>query len=121
MTLTINGTPFARYVAADGFKWTRNDLDSDDAGRTLDGVMHRGRIAIKAKLDISCIPLTSAQLKTVLSAIEPETVSVTYTDPQRGSERTAQFYATSVPASFLMRDRGGVERWGGVSFSLVEV
>lgn len=121
MTLTVGGVDLTPYIASGGLKWQRNDVESQYAGRTLDGKMHRGRVAIKARLDVSCRPLTAAELSTVLTAIQPETVSVTYTNPQTNTNRTATFYSNNVPASFLIVGSDGTEYWNGVSFPLIEV
>ena len=44
------------YIAEDGLKWTRFDVEAPYTGRTLDGVMHRGRVAVKIRLDVTCRP-----------------------------------------------------------------
>lgn len=124
MTLTVNGVNLLPYVAYGGVKWQRNDLDSEDAGRTLDGVMHRGRVATKIRLDITCRPLTLAEASIVLTAIQPETVSVTYTDPMNGADRTTEMYANNNPATYHMRKKHGqtyTDLWSGITFPLVEV
>ena len=54
MTFKINNVDFSKYVASGGLKWSRNDIDSPNTGRTLDGLMHRGRVATKIRLDITC-------------------------------------------------------------------
>ena len=50
MVFKINGTDILPYVAYQGLKWQRNDLDSEGAGRTLDGIMHRARVSSKMLL-----------------------------------------------------------------------
>ena len=50
----INGHDYTRYLAEDGLKPTRNDLDSDGSGRNLlDGLMYRSRIATKVKWTVA--------------------------------------------------------------------
>ena len=44
MTFMINGTDMTPFVAFGGFKWQRYDVDDPDTGRSLDGLMYRGRI-----------------------------------------------------------------------------
>ena len=46
MTLIVNDVNMIPYLAHKGIQWKRNDIDSSDAGRTLDGLMHRGRLKI---------------------------------------------------------------------------
>lgn len=119
MTLTINNVDFTPYVAYQGFKWQRNDIDDPDTGRTMDGTMQRGRVATKIRLDITCRPLTASEVATVLSAIQPEYVSVTYTDPMSGVV-TKTMYANNNPALHCIHRANGDELWNGVTFPLIE-
>jgi hypothetical protein len=84
MILKINGLDILPYIEQKGIKWTRNDLDGSNAGRTMDGIMHRERVASKIRLDITCLPLKSEDASLILNAINPEYVEVEYTDPMYG-------------------------------------
>ena len=119
MVLTINGVDMMPYIFRQGFKWQRSDLDAPDSGRTLDGVMHRGRVATKIRLDITCRPLKQSEANIVLNAIYPEWVSVTYTDPMLGLV-TKRMYSNNNPATFLVKHKDGTEWWGGITFPLIE-
>lgn len=120
MTLTVNGINMIPYTKYQGFKWQRADVDSPDSGRTLDGKLHRGRVATKIRLDVECRLLTTEEASSVLSAISPEWVSVTYTDPMEGSNVTKTMYANNNPALFCQRHANGEELWSGITFPLVE-
>ena len=120
MTFTVNGVNMLPYIAKEGVKWQRSDLDAPDSGRTLDGIMHRGRVATKIRLDVTCRPLTSSEAAIVLNAILPEFISVTYTDPMYGTT-TKTMYSNNNPASFLMIDGENTEWWGGITFPLIEM
>lgn len=121
MTFKVNGVDLCPYIAKQGYKWTRNDIDGPNAGRTQGNAdMIRDRKAIKIRLDITCRPLTDSEISTVLRAIEPEFVSVVYTDPMEGADVTKVMYSNNVPASFLMKRKDGTEWWNGVTFPLVE-
>lgn len=119
MVLTIDGVNILPYVQADGIEWQRNDLDGPNAGRTLSGLMIRDRVAIKATLKITCRPLTGAQLATILSLIQPEWVTVVYTDPTTNTNVTKTMYSNNVPAT-LRNTNGSVDMWTGLSFPLIE-
>lgn len=119
MTLTINGTDIVPYIAFQGVKWQRNDVDGPNAGRTMDALMHRDRVATKIRLDITCKPLVIADLRMILNLIYPEYVTVTYDDPMYGVV-TKTMYSNNNPASYLMRTKRGVEYWTGITFPLVE-
>lgn len=115
MVLIINGTDITPYVAMRGIKWQRNDLDAE-AGRTMDGTMHRDRVATKIRLDVTCLPLSSRDAAVVLNAIYPEYVEVTYTDPMYGNI-TKVMYSNNNPATFI---NTVTDLWEGISFPLIE-
>ena len=123
MTLTIgtggSAVDMTPYIASGGVKWSRSDIDSPSTGRTLDGLMHRGRVATKIRLDITCRPLKASELSIVLTAIYPEYVTVTYTDPMSGTV-TKTMYSNNNPASYLFKRPDGTEWWSGITFPLVE-
>ena len=116
MVLKINGVDMLPFIAQKGIKWQRNDLDGSNAGRTLDGVMHRERLASKVRLDITCLPLSSQDAKTVLNAIFPEYVEVEYTDPQYGLVYKTM-YSNNTPATYI---NTVTDMWEGITFPLIE-
>ena len=118
--LRINGIDILPLVAKGGIKWTRNDIDSSNAGRTLDGTMHRGRVTTKDKLEVKCRPLKQSEVETLLNLIEPEYVTVDYISPKVGARTGIQFYSNNVPASLWFVDPDGVAHWADISFPLVE-
>ena len=120
MTLTVNGIDMTPYIAYQGFKWQRNDVDGPDAWRSMDSTMHRERISTKIRLDITCRPLYANEAKIVLTAIMPEYVRVTYYDPQEGQIVTKVMYSNNNPASFCHHYPSGKELWHGITFPLVE-
>ena len=117
--ITINGTDITGMIAHQGVKWSRNDIDGPNAGRTISGLMIRDRVATKIRLDITCRPLTSDELHTVLNLILPQFVSVTYDDPMYGLV-TKTMYANNNPATFYKAMENGEEYWINVTFPLVE-
>lgn len=120
MVLNINGTDMVPYIAYGGLAWQRADVDGPNAGRTLDAEMHRDRVAIKIRWDVTCRPVTAAELSKILTAVEPEYVTVQYTDPVTNTVKTGTFYSNNIPANFMMITRGGVEYWTGVTFPLIQ-
>ena len=119
MVLKIDGIDILPYVAHQGIKWQRNDLDGEGSGRTMDGVMHRGRVASKIRLDITCRPLKSEEASVVLHAIYPEYITVEYTDPMDGLV-TKTMYSNNNPATHMLIQDDGVEWWNGITFPLIE-
>lgn len=119
MTFKINGVNMLPYVAHRGIKWQRNDLDGPTAGRTMDGVMHRARVATKVRLDITCRPLKTHEARIVLGAIQNEYVTVQITDPRDGLV-TRTMYANNNPATHMLVEPDGTEWWDGITFPLIE-
>lgn len=120
MVLTVNGVDMVPYIAYGGLKWQRSDVDGPNAGRGLDATIIRDRVATKIRLDLTCRPLYSSEASVVLTAIMPEFVTVTYTDPQVGGTVTKTMYSNNNPAQFLIRKRDGREMWTGITFPLIE-
>lgn len=121
MTITVNGTNITPFVKHGGLTFSRNDVEAPDAGRTLDGLMHRGRVAVKERIDIQTIPLTRSQLSTLLTALYPESLTVTVNPyPLTNGSVTMTMYSNSVKTTHIIhRDNG--EEVQEVSFPLVEV
>lgn len=121
MTFTVNGVNLLPYLAAEGLRWKLSDLDAPDAGRTLDGVMHRNRVAQKVDIECTCRPLTTAEASIVLQAINPEWVTVVYDDPRLGTTATKTMYSNNRPAAFLQQNwAGNGYVWAGITFPLIE-
>lgn len=134
--IKIDGTDITDYIAHQGVKWSRNDIDGVNAGRTISGLMIRDRVATKIRLDITCRPLKNDELRTLLNLLLPEFVTVTYDDPMYGVV-SKTMYANNNPATFLFKRIPQVpelwtlchdpeeapepfEYWTNVTFPLVE-
>ena len=119
MILTIDGVDILPYVASDGLKYTRSDLDGPNAGRTLDGILHRDRIASKIRWDITCKLLSETELATVLSLLTPEFVTVQFTDLATREVVTKIMYSNNIPTSLAFAHKDG-EWWTSFTFPLIE-
>lgn len=119
MTLKINGVDFMPYIAKQGVKWQRSDVDQTNSGRAMDGTMYRGRVASKIRLDITCRPLTATEAMLVLSTILPEYVTVEYYDPMYGYRSGVTMYSNNNPATFLI-EKPEDDWWSGITFPLIE-
>lgn len=115
-----NYVDITEYIAFGGLKWSRNDVDSPDTGRTLDGIMHRGRVSTKIRLDITCHPLKANELAIVLNLILPEYIYVRYDDPMYGNV-VKHMYSNNNPASYCILKPDGTEYWSDITFPLIEV
>lgn len=119
MVFMIDGTDILKYVAYDGLKYTRSDLDGPNAGRTLDGVMHRDRVASKIRWDITCKLLNEEDLAKILTLIEPEFVTVTYTELRTRQTVTKTMYSNNVPTTLAFANDDG-SWWTSFTFPLIE-
>jgi len=117
---SIDGVDMTPYIAHQGIKWNRADIESPRAGRDLGAEMHRGRVAIKERLDNTCRPLTQAEAQLVLQTIEPEFVNVTYLSPRLGQRTNVRMYSNNIPATFAIKDVNGTVWWMGITFPLIE-
>lgn len=117
----IDGTDITPYMNWDGLKYATNDLDSEEAGRTLDGIMHRSRVATKIRWDVTTKKLRTSEAMTLLQLIRPEWVQLRCTDLCTG-ERTLTVYSNNhsieMGASGLSVD--GEILWNEFTFPLIE-
>ena len=116
---SINGVDYSDCIRQGGLGWNRYDLEKDGSGRSLDGYMHRHRIAQKRKLKLDCVRMTDTRARQLAMALNPETINVTYSDMLTGSA-TKTFYGTELSGG-VWGDMGGVLYWDEVSFELTEV
>lgn len=124
MTLQIysNGvyTDITPYIAFGGLSYLLADVDSPNAGRTLDALMHRGKITDKDKWQIKCRAMTTAEVSVVLGLISTEYVTVRYLRPKTNSVVQKTMYVGDRTASYLIDKGSKGELWDGLSFSLIE-
>ena len=119
MTLIVNGLDITSLIAKEGLKYSVNDVDKD-AGRTLDGTMHRGRIATKIRLDVKLLTIKESTLQEILTKLRPQSFPVTYTDPYEG-EQTRKMYSNNYSATLIVEDADGVRYYKDFEFPLIEI
>ena len=116
----IGNQDFSHILPEGAIGWSRNDIDTSKTGRsTMDGRMHRSRLAIKRKLTVSCFQMDTATMIALNQALLPETIEVTYLDAIEGVT-TRTFYGSSVEGTTqIVID--GETYWKDTTFSLIEV
>lgn len=108
------------YIAWQGLTFSRNDVDAPDAGRDMSGLMHRGRVAIKEKMNITTVQLTKAQVASLSTLLLPETIQVRVTPyPQTNAEKTMYMYSNNVKTTYIIHRATG-EDLQTLSFPLIE-
>lgn len=115
-----NGHDYSRYVEVGGYSWTRNDLDSENTGRTTwDGLMHRSKITEKRTCAFTVL---SGTPRAVLAQLDDDlrrnTFEAEYMDLH--GQQTRNFYCSSFKVTMESAyDEDG--QWGGGSFNVIEV
>ena len=125
MTVEIENTSnqwvdITPYIAFGGVSFSFNAVEAPDAGRTLDGLMHRGLVAIKEKMEIKTIPLTKAEIASIHSLLLPETFRVRVSPyPNTNASKIFTMYANNFKTSYIIhRSNNEVQ---SMTFPLVEV
>lgn len=98
------------------------DLDSEEGtGRNQAGAMFRDRVAVKRAVHCEWGVLTRQEMADLLSAMSPQSFSLTYPDPQAGSLQTITAYVGDrVPAICqVISDTDWL--WSGLSVDFVEM
>lgn len=113
----INTVDSAKIPSPSAFQWEREDLSDSSAGRTEDGKMHKNRIGSKVALSLSWQNISTANVKKILNAFEPEYVKVNYLDPEVGDFAEKTFYVGNRSAP-LYNSKLGL--WSNISFKIIE-
>jgi len=109
--------------APSAMTWSIQDISSPDAGRTLDGIMHKERLAFggqkrKLKLEWNLVKF-GEESRTILQAFTPEYISVAFPDPQEGTVITRTFYTGDKELQFKTW-WSGKQLLTNLSFSIIE-
>ena len=108
------------YIAWQGLTFSRNDVDAPDAGRDMSGTMHRGRVAVKEKMNVQTVQLTRAQSSMIQTLLYPETIQVRVTPyPLTNAAQTLSVYSNNVKTSYVIHRENG-EDLQSLTFPLIE-
>lgn len=119
---TANQTWFdiTPWIAWQGLTFSRNDIDSWDAGRDMSGLLHRGRIAVKEKMNIQTVQLTRVQSSKLQTLLYPETIQVRVTPyPRTNGPHIMNMYSNNVKTTYVIHRENG-EDLQSLSFPLIE-
>ena len=108
------------WIAWQGLTFSRNDVDSSEAGRDMSGLMHRGRVAVKEKMNVQTVQLTRAQSSFLQTLLYPETIQVRVTPyPRTNAAHTMSMYTNNVKTTYVIHRQNG-EDLQSLSFPLIE-
>lgn len=114
-----NWIDITKYIKFQGLTFSRNDIESSNAGRDSAGKMHRGRIAIKEKNKISTVPLNNTETAYLHSLIQAEMFQVRMNPyPMTNAQKSWTCYTNNVETSYIMSE--GTDNLWQMSFPLVE-
>lgn len=119
--LSGNWIDITPYIAWQGLTFSRNDVDAPDAGRDMSGLMHRGRVAVKEKMNITTVTMTKAQSAALQTLLYPESIQVRVNPyPRTNASYTMTMYTNNVKTTHVVTTRGGDELQS-LSFPLIEL
>ena len=108
------------YIAWQGLTFSRNDVDAPDAGRDMTGTMHRGRVGVKEKMNVTTVPLTKAQSSSIQTLLYPETIEVRVTPyPRTNAAQILSMYTNNVKTTYIIHRASG-EDLQSLTFPLIE-
>lgn len=115
----IDGFDITRYISADGFQLSENDLDSPKSGRTLDSMMHRGKVAEKKRADIKLVPVKKEVLDLIMPHLRKEYFSCS-TDLFSGGRVNMQMYNSTRKYGVAIVDTEGKVWYKDTAFNIIQ-
>lgn len=119
-TITNEWFDITPWIAWQGLTFSRNDVDAPDAGRDMSGLMHRGRVAVKEKMNVQTVQLTRANSSILQGLLYPETIQVRVTPyPRTNAAQIMNMYSNNVKVTYVIHRENG-EDLQSLSFPLIE-
>ena len=117
--LKINGMDITADI--EELKWSENDLDSPRAGRTLDGLMRRGKVTSKRRADIKLKDLQSERANEILAILRNQYFTCeTDLAPSDSTSLTMEMYNSSRSGSIRIVNTDGKAVHKEISFNIIE-
>lgn len=118
---TLSWFDITPWIAWQGLTFSRNDVDGPNAGRDMQGNMHRDRVGIKEKMNITTVQLARQQMQKLQQLLAPATISVRVTPyTVTNSSKTFTMYSNNVKSTYVIHRANG-EDLQTVSFPLIEI
>lgn len=93
ITITNTNTGKSKTLVPSQYKWSLNNVNAADSGRTYDGTMYTNRVTQKRKLELEFHGLSWEEASEVLQVVNSEYCRIQYPDMLTGALRTGTFYA----------------------------
>lgn len=118
--MKLNGQDIAKYIVQGGISLSENDLDSPKAGRTLDGLMHRGKVTEKNRADIKLVDVKANVLSQIFSTLRNEYFTCeTDLFPGKGRLNMSMYNSTRKYGVSII-DSDGVAWYQDASFNIIQ-
>lgn len=115
----IEGRDITRYILQDGFQLSENDLDSPKAGRTLDALMHRGKVAEKKRADIKLVFVKKEVLDWMMPLLRRQ-YFICETDLFPGGAVRMEMYNSTRKYGVALIDVKGITWYKDASFNIIQ-
>lgn len=110
-----------KYIKFEGLDFGRHDVEAPDAGRDMAGDMHRGRVAIKERVDLQTVPIDNTGTALLHGYIRPESVRFRITPyPSTNAAMIMNVYSNEVKTHYLIHRADGRDIYT-MTFPLVEM
>ena len=116
--ITVNGVVLPDPAQ---YQYSLNDVDSDKSGRsTINGKMHRDRIAQKTKIEVTWNTLSADNVKKIIQATNNQTLNVKFLNTYNNTYETKTMYVSSKTAT-MVDIRNGKVRYKGLKIDFIEI
>lgn len=127
----MNNTPYYMILSAGGvsvdiiedieeIKWSENDLDSPNSGRTLDGLMHRGKVTSKRRADIKLLPVKAERVNEIFPIIRHQYFTCLTNIVPAESDLTMQMYNSTRSGGVMIITTDGDVKHKDVAFNIIQ-
>lgn len=95
-------------------------MDGENAGRTLDGTMHRDVICTKISIKLEWNSISVSEMSRLLTALDSPLFTVRYFNPQQGEFKTGIFYCGNRSVPIYSFVNGQIKYNSGFSVNLIQ-
>ena len=103
------------------YQYQLNDVDSEKSGRsTINGKMHRDRIAQKVKIEATWNLTSAEDTKKILQATNKQTLSVKFLNTYNNTFETKTMYVSTKTTS-MITFKNGIAKYKGLKIDFIEI
>lgn len=120
-TIKINGVDFTNMFAPFGYSVSYQSVDGGLGGLMQDGTYTEDEMAIKAVVNLPCMPLNEQDLALLLSTVYGiKYVQLHYYDPMSGEYRDIEARRSETSQKYRGAGSDGKDYWTGTVLTLTE-